>query len=367
MFMAAAVEGQTELDFEAEEAAILDATQRLPIRVTVEESGALAFLGERLTLEGPFEALHLSCHGNIDAERGPILLLEGAAGGEERAGPGEVIEALGADPVPLVVLSACRTAELGGSAAASGVPGRRESDSGIAADWRETDMRREAERRGRGTGPALATPFVRRLAAVVLNVVGWDGSVYDVDATEFARDFYRELAGRSSVPRAAAVGRRALLRKKAESPQRGRHWHLARVYIGPTGGGRLCDNTKPKRTWATGRTEKVFLDKKKQRVPVATQAEFVGRRRAIQTVLRSFRDGPTGVLIHGMGALGKSSLAARVQNRMPQHHPVVIFERLAESYAIAQELRIPDGIGYVGVQPNLGDGRTTRAGFTGAR
>ena len=28
-----------------------------------------------------------------------------------------------------------------------------------------------------------------------------------------------------------------------------------------------------------------------------------------------------------MGALGKSSLAARVQNRMPRHHPAVIFER----------------------------------------
>jgi hypothetical protein len=27
-----------------------------------------------------------------------------------------------------------------------------------------------------------------------------------------------------------------------------------------------------------------------------------------------------------------------------------VFEALAESYAIAQELRIPDGIGYVGVQ-----------------
>jgi hypothetical protein len=185
MFMAAAVEGQTELDFEAEEAAILDATQRLPIRVVVEETGARAFLGERLTSEGPFEALHLSCHGSIDAAKGPIVLLEGAAGGEDRAGPGEIIQALGADPVPLVVLSACRTAELGGSATAPGSSVRRD-DASTTADWSETDMPREAARGVRGTGPDLATPFVRRLATVIPNVVGWDGSVYDIDAIDFA-------------------------------------------------------------------------------------------------------------------------------------------------------------------------------------
>ena len=41
--------------------------------------------------------------------------------------------------------------------------------------------------------------------------------------------------------------------------------------------------------------------------------EFVGRRRQAQDVLRAFRgDERAGVLIFGMGSLGKSSLAARV-------------------------------------------------------
>jgi hypothetical protein len=326
MFMAAAPEGQVELDFEAEEAAILEATQRLPIRVVVEETGALEFLGPRLTSEGPFEALQLSCHGDIDAQRGPILLLEGAAGGEVPAGPGDIVRALGADPIPLVVLSACRTAELGRSATDTGMPDRREIDGAAADDRREADTPREAARSTQKTGPELATPFVRRLAAVIPNVVGWDGSVYDTDAIDFAKDFYKQLAGYSPVARAAAVARNALLRKKGQTPTRGRHWHLARVYVGPGGGGPLCANSKPKRSWATDRQEKVFLDKAK-RVRVATRAEFVGRRRAIQAVLRSFRDQQSGVLIHGMGALGKSSLASRVQNRMSQHYPVVIFAR----------------------------------------
>ncbi len=89
MFMAAAPQGQHELDFEAEEAAILAATQRLPLRLVVEETGNATFLGERLCSdEGSFEALHLSCHGDIDPALGPILLLETAEGRADKVGPG---------------------------------------------------------------------------------------------------------------------------------------------------------------------------------------------------------------------------------------------------------------------------------------
>jgi tetratricopeptide (TPR) repeat protein len=329
MFMAAAPEGQNELDFEAEETAILEATQLLLLRVVVEETGALEFLGARLTSdEGPFEALHLSCHGDIDAKKGPILLLEKAEGGEDRVDAGQIVKALGADPPPLVVLSACRTAELGGSPGIVGFAGRREGVG--AADGRLLDAER-----ARGAGPEPATPFVRRLAAKIANVLGWDGSVYDVDATEFATQFYKELAARSPVPRAAAVARQALLGIKATNPDRGRHWHLARVYVGPNGGGALCAQSKPRRRSAVDGA-KLFLDKTRQRVPVATRAEFVGRRREIQRVLRSFRDTQSGMLIHGMGALGKSSLAARVQSRIP-HRAVVIFERY-DALAIFDEV-----------------------------
>src|SRR5271170_4792695 len=137
MFMAAAPEGQHELDYDAEETAILDATRLLPMRVVVEETGALEFLGARLTSdEGPFEALHLSCHGDIDREKGPILLLETAAGGADRVGAGAIVGALGTEPPPLVVLSACRTAELGSSPGAAftghkeGIGSDRLRDSG---------------------------------------------------------------------------------------------------------------------------------------------------------------------------------------------------------------------------------------------
>ena len=140
MFMAAAPQGQHELDFEAEEAAILEATKRLPLRLVVEETGNNTYLGERLTSdEGPFEALHLSCHGDNDPALGPILLLEDPEGGEDRSSPGAIVEALGADPPPLVFLSACR---------------RRNMAAGRRAEW-------EANR-GARPAKAGADPTSRR-------------------------------------------------------------------------------------------------------------------------------------------------------------------------------------------------------------
>ncbi len=289
MFMAAAPEGQTVLDFEAEETAILDATARLPLHLVVEESGAARFLGERLDLDGPFEALHLSCHGDIHPRRGHVLVLEDEVGEVAHADAGDIVGLLG-DPerTPLVFLSACRTAE-------------QAESPGEGARWFE--------------------PFVRDLArAGVANVLGWDGSVYDADAAAFARTFYRELAGRERIPRAAAVARLELRRAQREDLRRGQHWHLARLYLGPRGGGALAARGLPKRKLASAAHEDQFLDKVRGEVPVAKPGEFVGRRRQAQAVLKEFRDGAAAVLIHGMGNLGKSSLAARIASRMTGPH-----------------------------------------------
>src|SRR5438477_2568099 len=73
--MTAKVEGQGVLDYEQEEAGILQATIGLPLDLSVEESGAIEFLGERIAQDGPFEALHLSCHGDF-VKGHPVLALE---------------------------------------------------------------------------------------------------------------------------------------------------------------------------------------------------------------------------------------------------------------------------------------------------
>jgi tetratricopeptide (TPR) repeat protein len=314
LFMAAAPRGQRELGFEAEEAAILDATARLPMQLFVEESGCADFLKDRLAQDGPFEAVHLSCHGDILEATGPVLALETPEGDLAPVTPGQLAGVLGERKAPLVFLSACRTAEGG-------------------------------ERRDADGKPEAVEPFARALVrAGVANVLGWDGSVYDLDATRFARAFYGELAERATVPYAAAVARREVLREHHNDPRTGRHWHLARVYAGPLGAGPLCDAAKPRRRLRKAAGYREFLDKADRRVPVATAEEFVGRRRHAQAVLRAFRENDKpGVLIHGMGNLGKSSLAARIANRMPGHQTVVVFERYDALAVFEQLLRALPG------------------------
>ncbi len=208
---------------------------------------------------------------------------------------------------PLVFLSACRTAEQGNVQA----PGRHPGQPALQPGSRADDAGR-------------FEPFVHALIrAGVANVLGWDGSVGDPDAIAFAEHLYSELASYQTLPWAVAQARRLLM----ADPERGHHWHMARITVGPAGGGTLADKGLPKRRLAGADHEQQFLDQARGEVPVAARAAFVGRRRQAQAVLRAFRDDAAGVLIHGMGSLGKSSLAARIASRMNDHRTVVLFRR----------------------------------------
>src|SRR5262249_6274518 len=144
-------------------------------------------------------------------------------------------------------------------------------------------------------------------------VLGWDGSVADGAATAFAATLYDRLEGRSDLADAVAAARRELLHGP-EEPKR-RDWHLARVWLGPQGGGAIVGGNIRRRMMPATQGEKEFLDKKRQ-VPVASHEMFVGRRRELQKAQRVLREGDyCGVLLHGMGRVGKSSVAARLANR----------------------------------------------------
>lgn len=211
LFMAASPDAASsglwisDLDYEAEEAAILAATQPTALSVAVEESGCAEFLRDRLSGEEAFEVLHLSCHGTVlapgeaarlasyGAEAGPALLFESVVGDVEFVSPAD-LAGTWADRAPgLVFLSACRTAEAGGGAVES---------------------------------------FARTLVRAVPVVLGWDGSVYDQDAIAFASSLYDGLSRFEAPAFAAAVARRALLLAHLSDPASGKHWHLARVWVG---------------------------------------------------------------------------------------------------------------------------------------
>jgi len=297
VFMAAAPRDAGNLNYEAEEAAILKATRDLTLSLDliVEESGTLDLLSAAVSRERP-HVVQISCHGSLKPE--PGLLLEDEVGDEAFVSAGKLIRKLASHHPRLLFLSACETAE--------------------------------------------AHPFLDSLARTLTRsgapaVLGWAAPVRDLEATVFTSGLYSHLTRGEDLAHALAYAR-LQLDESAELPEppfpgpRSRGWHLARLYLDPNGGGALATAGGPRRLMGQGRAVKAFLDKKGQRVPVASESEFVGRRRHIQDVLKEFR-APAGrrhpgVFIHGMGRQGKSSLAARVAQRLEHSHDVVVvYER----------------------------------------
>ena len=338
LFIAAAPEGQHELDYEAEEADILKATRSLRngqplVHLTVEESGELDVLAEQLAAAGPFDILHLSCHGDIvetEGEMRHVLLLETEKGEVDLVEPNRLLAALGEKVPSLVFLSACRTGQRGHASGVPGIEGRRDGFTETAG------LFSAAPRRDAGTtvAPEMAEPLARQIATGVPHVLGWDGSVYDADAVAFAEALYARLSKGETVAFAAAKARHAVM-DAAESGAPGQHWHLARIYLGSGGGGKLCDKAKTARPTAP-LAAKRFLDAQKQ-VPVARNNEFVGRRRQLQRLRRGYAGEATGALIYGLGNLGKSSLAARLADRMGEHQLGVVFDKY-DGLSILKEL-----------------------------
>ncbi|MCP3969633.1 MAG: ATP-binding protein, partial [Rhodobacteraceae bacterium] len=114
---------------------------------------------------------------------------------------------------------------------------------------------------------------------------------------------------------------RERIRAQNQDPRNGRHWHLARVYLGAEGGGPICNRNLDERDAPVA--EPAFPDSD-NRIRVAGRDTFVGRRRTIQRALSTLRQGGRGLLAHGIGNLGKSSLAARIAIRLTGHRTVVV-------------------------------------------
>lgn len=74
------------------------------------------------------------------------------------------------------------------------------------------------------------------------------------------------------------------------------------------------------------------------KVKVPTRESFVGRRRQLQSCLRTLTQSTEeiGVLIYGMGGLGKSSLAARLCDRLPNFQRVVLVGRIDEPSLVSR-------------------------------
>ncbi|WP_238015897.1 CHAT domain-containing protein [Dactylosporangium sp. AC04546] len=295
LFMATSPEGvEPVLNFEAEEAAILAATSRTGTDLVVEESGTLDGL-RFLSLDygaGHFDVLHLSGHATLRNGQ-PAFLVENEFGGLAYATADQIAQAMAGHWPRMVFVSGCLT--------------------GNAPDG--------------GTFPSMSESLVRAGAPVVL---GWALPVGDVSATDFAAELYQALAGGKPIDQAVIEARRHLHQEKRSS------WHLLRVYADRSP---LTPMVTPLNTRRRARiqvrpADQEFLDPQTQLSRVAARTAFVGRRRIIQRCLRTLNQphgGPgaaEALMLHGMGGLGKSSLASRLLERMPTHQRAVWYGRV---------------------------------------
>jgi tetratricopeptide (TPR) repeat protein len=291
LFMAASPEDVLPvLDFEAEEARILEATRHRPLELAVEESGSLEGLREQVTAveAGYFDVFHLSGHAGTGKTGKPVFVLEDSFGFRHEADAGELAEAFNHRWPRLLFLSGCRT--------------------GQALE--------------QGELPSLCEALVTAGAPAVL---GWALPVGDRDASQAAAYLYEQLASGERLDAAVAHARQQLLAKEDS-----RYWHLLRLYADATP---LSPLVKPLKT--RGRAPLMIREARAEfldaagKVEVCPRERFVGRRRPLQRSLRALKSVAgegcyaEGVLLHGMGGLGKSSLAARLCDRLPDYRRLV--------------------------------------------
>lgn len=280
------------LDFEQEEATILQETETAdsPLKLRVEESGSTSGLQKvwsRYT--DTFDVFHLSGHASINDENAvPYFITETETGERCDTTAEELAKVLQFRFPKLVFLSGCRT----------------------------------GESIKNGTLPSLAEALINQGATAVL---GWGRPVTDTGATVAAAKLYSKLANGYSLPQALAVTYRFLLELNI------RDWHLLRLYVQGECPGALVNPLEDEVWIPEEPVYEQFLDPVTQQVRVATPDQFVGRRRTLQRCLKQLGISKNlGVLIHGMGGVGKSSVTARLLERMTGYDRIVIYRGLDE-------------------------------------
>ncbi len=290
LFMATDPEDvQPKLEFEQEEAIILADTRDFAVDLRVEESGCVSELGKVWSRYlDDFDVFHLTGHASIkdEAPYTPYFITETEIGERHETTAAELAEVFRFRFPKLVFLSGCRT--------------------GQAPD--------------KGAVPSMAEALIAQGARAVLS---WGRPVEDRTATAAAAHLYGKLAAGYELAQALASTYQQLFKQKV------RDWHLLRLYVQGECPGALVEVVGDVPPSAPEPAYQQFLDPDTQLVRVAKPSEFVGRRRTLQRCLKAIRTS-LGVLIHGLGGVGKSTVTARLLERMVGYHRLVNFRQLDE-------------------------------------
>ena len=284
-----------ELDFEKEEALILQATDKQPLSLTVEESGNLGELKNLIDSydDGYFDVFHLTGHASIIEDKGPVFFTETETGEIVDSNAINIMEALNRVP-KLIFLSGCCTGEA----------------------------------RNNEKFTPLAEELVRLGARAVLS---WGHTVTDDSASVAAAVLYEELSKGYDIIKSFAKTYKAL--KKNAEKIKSNDWQFLRLYTACDPTSRLVTpiKTMGRKALLPRKATDCFLDDQ-ERIKVPDLYAFVGRRRVLQRCMKVlyYAQDKIGVFLHGIGGIGKSSIAARLCSRMINHKIIVWVGKIDE-------------------------------------
>jgi tetratricopeptide (TPR) repeat protein len=299
LFMATSPEGiNPVLNYEDEENLILQETENPGLELQVEESGCLSELARLWGRSGEkFDVFHLSGHASFQeaAPFQPYFVMETETGEPTNVSAVALAEIFKLRYPSLIFLSGCRT------------------------------------------GQGLAQQAVSSMAEQLIDlgakaVLGWGLPVYDKTATLAAAHLYQRLAEGRSL--AASLG----LVFQNLRQQHATDWHLLRLYVRGHSFGALV-SSPGEQICMRPTPQSRFLNPRTEQVRVANADEFVGRRLILKICLQHLRSSRGSVLLlYGIGGVGKSSIAARLLERLSGFTPLVLDRGLDEAFLLSELL-----------------------------
>jgi tetratricopeptide (TPR) repeat protein len=291
------------LDYEAELARIVAAVEPARKRgeayVRVLNEGSLKAIYAALSQDPEgFHVLHLSCHarpGELlletpDGQPDPViaerLLAEGVPAGAD---------------LPMVVLSGCST----------GLAARQDRLHPGTAQAGPDGHRLKQDN---GEGEAVLAGFAAQLVgAGVPQVLAMQAPVTDAYATALAGEFYRHLATDASPdPLLALAGARRAAERERQALPPGSPLRGPAEWATPALAARALRLPLFNRREPFGEVRPPQAPVLAEGVVVREVGDFVGRRGEMRQARRALGGAGAGLVLHGIGGVGKSTLAAEV-------------------------------------------------------
>jgi tetratricopeptide (TPR) repeat protein len=276
------------LQFEKEEESILTAMERLPVDLTIEDSGSLNGIGDAIRKNEHFDIIHISGHAGFSRKSDPVFFMEDDIGRHEKVTPNMLWEVIKLNPSCMLFLSGCST---GG-------------------------------RDGGGETESFAYQMIRKGVSIVL---GWGLPVSDIGSTRLSVHLYKFLGMGKNIAEAINLSIKEMVN---DYPT----WPLLRLFTDGSSLESLIPPLNDFQKTGIGKTTYKSFKERSIRVP---KKSFVGRRRETQKGLRTLRGVPgkdeeskLGLVIRGPAGIGKSCLAAKLIERLKEMEPIVFHGEL---------------------------------------